>query len=102
MTTTDVDKIINCIPILDEESEEISEEEDETENLLSKKVTDLSQSLKKRINSLEKYHSLYSGNSIEIIRTLSSMYQMSGSKLIEQFFFLICTQKVRISSFLKV
>jgi len=101
MITTNVDELINVIPVI--ESEESSDEdEDECENFLSKKVTDLSLSIAKRVRALEKFHSLYGGNSIEIIRTLSSMYQMSGSKLIERFFFLICIQKICISSFLKV
>ena len=76
MITTNVDELINVIPVI--ESEESSDEdEDEGENFLSKKVTDLSLSITKRIKALEKFHFLYGGNTIEIIRTLSSMYQMS-------------------------
>ena len=94
MKTTEVDLLIN--------KEECSIENAEIlEDNLDKIVTDLSYSLDKRIIALEKYYELNGDNAIEIIRTLSSMYQMSGSKLIERFFYNICS-KALISSFIKV
>ena len=95
METTEVDDLI--------ENQEFDYESDNNDNVdnLAKKVTDLSRSLDKRINSLEEYYSQNGDNTIEILRTLSSMYQMSGSKLIERFFYSICTKAI-ISPFLKV
>lgn len=94
MTTTDVDELINKVYLSDGE-----DSEDELDNLPSV-VMDLSKSLDKRMNALEKYYEERGDNAIEILRTLSSMYQMSGSKLIEQFFYRICTHGL-ISPFLK-
>jgi len=95
METTEVDDLL--------ENQEFDYESDNNDNVdnLAKKVTDLSRSLDKRIYSLEEYYSQNGDNTIEILRTLSSMYQMSGSKLIEKFFYSICT-KALISPFLKV
>lgn len=98
MKTTEVDNLI--------ENQEFDYDSDNNDNNLdvdnlAKKVTDLSRSLDKRIISLEEYYSQNGDNTIEILRTLSSMYQMSGSKLIERFFYSICT-KALISPFLKV
>jgi hypothetical protein len=97
METTEVDDLIKSLDF-DYESDN---NEDVDDDNLDKKVTDLSRSLDKRIKSLEKYYSQNGDNTIEILRTLSSMYQMSGSKLIERFFYSICT-KALISPFLKV
>uniref|UniRef100_A0A6C0H2W5 Uncharacterized protein n=1 Tax=viral metagenome TaxID=1070528 RepID=A0A6C0H2W5_9ZZZZ len=94
METTEVEELIDDFCRNDFES-------DDEEDNLSKKVTDLSRSLDKRINSLEKYYSQNGDNAIEIIRTLSSMYQLSGSKLVEQFLYRICTHGL-ISPSLKV
>ena len=96
METTEIEGIINNLHFSDDEFDS-----DTDENNLPKKVTDLSYSLDKRIIALEKYYELNGDNAIEIIRTLSSMYQMSGSKLIERFFYNICS-KALISSFIKV
>jgi len=93
METTEVDEIIN--------NEEFSLDDNSDDTNLPKIVTDLSYSTDKRINALEQYYAQTGDNAIEIIRTLSSMYQMSGSKLIERFFYNICT-KALISPFLKV
>jgi hypothetical protein len=95
METTELDDLL--------ENQEFDYESDNNDNVdnLAKKVTDLSRSLDKRIYSLEEYYSQNGDNTIEILRTLSSMYQMSGSKLIEKFFYSICT-KALISPFLKV
>ncbi len=94
METTEVDLLLN--------KEECSIENTEIlEDKLDRIVTDLSYSLDKRIIALEKYYELNGDNAIEIIRTLSSMYQMSGSKLIERFFYNICS-KALISPFIKV
>ena len=93
METTEVDEIIN--------NEEFSLDDNSDDTNLPKIVTDLSYSTDKRINALEQYYAQNGDNAIEIIRTLSSMYQMSGSKLIERFFYNICT-KALISPFLKI
>jgi hypothetical protein len=92
MSTTEVDELINKIYLSDDS-------DDELDNLPSI-VMNLSKSLDKRINSFEKYYEERGDNAIEILRTLSSMYQMSGSKLIEHFFYRICTHGL-ISPFLK-
>ena len=94
MTTTDVDGLINTFNQMEEENESNLDN-------LPKIVTDLSYSIDKRINALEQYYAQNGDNTIEIIRTLSSMYQMSGSKLIERFFYTICS-KALISPFLKL
>ena len=92
MSTTEVDELINKIYLSDDS-------DDELDNLPSI-VMNLSKSLDKRINAFEKYYEERGDNAIEILRTLSSMYQMSGSKLIEHFFYRICTHGL-ISPFLK-
>ena len=79
MSTTEVDELINKIYLSDDS-------DDELDNLPSI-VMNLSKSLDKRINAFEKYYEERGDNAIEILRTLSSMYQMSGSKLIEHFFY---------------
>lgn len=94
MTTTDVDGLINTF-------NQLNEEDESNLDNLPKIVTDLSYSIDKRINALEQYYAQNGDNTIEIIRTLASMYQMSGSKLIERFFYTICSN-VLISPFLKV
>jgi hypothetical protein len=94
MTTTDVDGLINTFNQMEEENESNLDN-------LPKIVTDLSYSIDKRINALEQYYAQNGDNTIEVIRTLSSMYQMSGSKLIERFFYTICS-KALISPFLKL
>lgn len=95
MTTTDLDELINTFLEFEEENESNLDN-------LPKIVTDLSNSIEKRIHALEQYYAQNGDNAIEIIRTLSSMYQMSGSKLIERFFYTICSKAVIISAFLKV
>ena len=94
MTTTDLDELIDT-------SNKLEEENKTNLDNLPKIVTDLSHSIDKRINALEQYYAQNGNNAIEIIRTLASMYQMSGSKLIERFFCTICS-KALISPFLKV
>lgn len=95
MTTTDLDELINT-------SNQFEEENESNLDNLPKIVTDLSNSIEKRIHALEQYYAQNGDNAIEIIRTLASMYQMSGSKLIERFFYTICSKTVIISAFLKV
>lgn len=95
MTTTDLDELIFTSNQFEEENELILDN-------LPKIVTDLSNSTEKRIHALEQYYAQNGDNAIEIIRTLSSMYQMSGSKLIERFFYTICSKAVIVSAFLKV
>lgn len=78
-------------------------DDDEDEDDFYNIIMDLSNPLKNRIKALENYyHEQDNGdNTIEIINTLSGMYQMSGSGTIEQFFINICTN-CNISSFLKL
>ena len=94
MATTDVDELIDTFNHLENEN-------DSNVDNLPKIVSDLSHSIDKRVNALEQYYAQNGNNAIEIIRTLASMYQMSGSKLIEHFFYTICS-KALISPFLKV
>ena len=83
-----------------EDSDESSTEEDNYESVLEI-ITNLSNSLKVRLDALEDYYKKESDNSIEILSTLSGMYQLSGLKTIEQFFYHICFYS-NISSFLKL
>ena len=73
-----------------------------TENLIEK-IMDLSLPTKTRISAMEQYYrELDIGdNAIEVINTLGGMYQMSGSRVIEQFFYTLCISST-ISSFLKI
>lgn len=66
-------------------------------------IMSLSLDINVRLNALEEYYDSkdIGDNAIEVLSTLSSMYQISGSKLIEQFFYRICTHG-QISSFLKL
>lgn len=66
-------------------------------------VMDLSRDVNVRLNALEEYYAQkdVGNNAIEVLSQLTSMYQMSGSKLIEQFFYRICTHG-QISAFLKI
>ena len=51
-------------------------------------IMDLSRPVDTRLNALEEYYAQdnIGDNAIEVLSTLAGMYQMSGSKLIEQFF----------------
>lgn len=72
-------------------------------NNLPEVIMDLSRPLESRIKALNEYYAQKNvgDNAIELFSILSGMYQMSGSKLIEQFFYRVCTH-AEISSFLKL
>lgn len=93
MTTTDVDEIIK--------KDYVTEPYDKDSDNLEENIMDMSRSLDNRIKALELFYYEQGDNAIEIMRRLSSMYQLSGSKLIERFFYRICTDCL-ISSFLKL
>jgi len=93
METTDVDEIIK--------KDYVIESEDKDNDNLQENIMDMSRSLDNRIKSLESLYEQQGDNAIEIMRRLSSMYQLSGSKLIERFFYRICSNCL-ISSFLKL
>ena len=76
MTTSDVDEIIK--------KDYVSESEDKDTNNLEENIMDMSRSLDNRIKSLELFYDEQGDNVIEIMKRLSSMYQLSGSKLIER------------------
>jgi hypothetical protein len=95
MATTNVEEFIDTIYT---EIEEIDIPDDCVK--LASIVIDLSNTMTTRVQALEHFYEKKGNDAIEMIRTLSSMYQMSGSKLIEQFFCYIC-EKGKISSFLK-
>ena len=66
-------------------------------------IMSLNLPLDKRIGALEDYYAQedVGDNAIEVLSALSGMYQMSGSKLIEQFLYRICTH-AQVSAFLKL
>ncbi len=90
--TTSIDTLID--------EEYVSGSDSDCDNL-PEVVMDLSRSVDKRINALEKYYIKEGDNAMELLSTLVGMYQMSGSKLIEHFFYRICTHG-QVSSFLKL
>lgn len=94
--TTKVDDILNI-----EDIYETNEEED-NENLVNK-IMNLSLPVQKRVSAMEQYYQKedIGDNAVEVINTLAGMYQMSGSRVIEQFFYNLCVSS-NISSFLKV
>lgn len=95
MTTT-IESLINE----EYQSNTDSDTDSECENLLEI-VMDLSRSVDKRLNAFEEYYNQVGDNAMEILSTLSGMYQISGSKLIEQFLYRICING-KISIFLKL
>ena len=94
--TTKVDDILDT----DDICENI---EDDNNDSLIEKIMNLSLPIDKRIIAIEQYYQNkdIGDNAIEVINTLAGMYQMSGSRIIEQFFYTLCTSS-SISSFLKV
>ena len=94
--TTKVDDILNTENIY-----EVNENED-SDNLLAI-IMDFSIPKEKRVLAMEQYYQSENivDNAVEVINTLAGMYQMSGSRIIEQFFYTLCVSS-NISSFLKV
>ena len=69
---------------------------------ISEIILDLSIPLSDRIKSIEYYYSIYDlEDTLEIINRLSTIYQFSGTKLLETYLFHICTQS-NLSSLLKI
>lgn len=79
-----------------------SDDSDDNYESVLEIVTNLSNSLNVRLDALEEYYKKEGNNAIEILSTLSGMYQLSGLKTIEKFFYHICMYTVDISSFLKL
>lgn len=94
--TTNVDDILGT-----ENVHEVNENED-SDNLVAI-IMDFSISREKRVSAMEQYYQRedVGDNSVEVINTLAGMYQMSGSRIIEQFFYSLCLSS-KISSFLRV
>jgi len=90
------------IDTLKEEISNESDYDDDCENICEI-IMDLSRSVNTRVKAMENYYARegIGDNAVEIISTLAGMYQISGGKLIEQFFYNICT-KGNLSSFLKL
>ena len=85
--------IIDIELLKDEENYEDSDDSDESDDnyeSVLEIVTNLSNSLKIRLDALEEYYKKEGNNAIEILSTLSGMYQLTGLKTIEQFFYHIC------------
>ena len=80
--TTDIDTLLYSEYVSDDEDDE----DDEDDNLLDI-VMDLSRPVDVRLNALEEYYARedIGDNAIEVFSTLTGMYHMSSSKLIEQF-----------------
>lgn len=107
---TNIDDLINenCDLDLDKDgninisdNSDDSDESDDQENNLLGVVINLSHSLDRRVKCFEEYYNKRNDNAVEALSTLAGMYQMSGSKLIEQFFYHICMYG-KVSSFLKL
>jgi hypothetical protein len=98
--TTEIDTIIDSFALVDDKDDN---EYDEDEDNVVESIMNLSKSVENRIEALNKYYARENvgDNAVEIISSLSGMYQMSGSKLIEQFLYRICTDS-NISAFLKL
>lgn len=79
-----------------------TEETEETEELdrLPEYIMDLSQPEKLRIQCLEKYFTLTGDDSLDVINSLAGIYHMSGSKLIEKFFYRVTNSEI-LSSVVK-
>lgn len=94
--TTDINTLLNSVSI--DEDDDDDEDEDLTEIIM-----DMSRPVDIRLKALEEYHNNENvgDNAIEIISTMAGMYQMSGSKRIENFFYCICTNS-KLSSFMKM
>ena len=93
--SVDTETILN----LEYQEDELKEELD-LPNLPSQ-IVDLSNEPETRLKALETYSEEKGDEAIDVISTLNGMYQISGSKLIEKFFFRICFSK-KISVFLKI
>ena len=73
-----------------------------SKNELTDIILDLSSPLSDRIKSLEYFYYIYKeAETLEIINRLSTIYQFSGTKLLETYLFQICTNS-NIPSFLKI
>lgn len=90
------------IDTLDGNSECLSDSEDEQETLVNT-ILDASKPVEDRIAVLEQYYDRedMGDNTIEILSTLAGMYQMSGSTVIEQLMYRICSHS-HLSAFLKL
>lgn len=87
--------------ILDSELESVDYEYND-ENLTNI-IMDLSIPLSKRIIAFQEYYHRddIGDNAVEILSTFAGMYHMSGSRLIEEFFYTLCSNS-NISLFLKL
>ena len=90
------------IDTLDDNSECLSDSDDEQETLVNT-ILDASKPVEDRIAVLEQYYDQENmgDNTIEILSTLAGMYQMSGSTVIEQLMYHICSHS-HLSAFLKL
>ncbi len=90
------------IDTLDSNSECLSDSDDEQETLVNT-ILDASKPVEDRIALLEQYYDQedMGDNTIEILSTLAGMYQMSGSTVIEQLMYHICSHS-HLSAFLKL
>ena len=75
--------------IIDETEKVSFESEIDYENSLSI-IMDFSQPLNVRIGALEKYYEQKGDETMDVIFTLNGMYQISGSNVIQKFFYKLC------------
>ena len=88
--------------ISDLQHREYSVNIDHNHKNLHELVVDLSIPLVDRINCIELFFDKFGQEeSNEIVNRLSTMYQFSGTKILEQYLYEICTN-CKISSFLKI
>lgn len=64
-------------------------------------ILDLTLDQNIRIKAFEKYYELYNDNAIELMSQITGMYQFSGTKILEQYLYKICTHG-DLSPFLKL
>jgi hypothetical protein len=75
---------------------------DADKNILSALIIDLTISLNSRIKALELFYATFGQEEcIELVNRLSTMYQFSGTKVLEKYLHEICMNS-NISSFLKI
>jgi hypothetical protein len=72
-------------------------------NSLSDYIVDLSISIEERIKYIEEFCIRFGEtDGIEIVNRLSSMYQMSGTKILEKYMYELADKKCKIPTFLKI
>jgi hypothetical protein len=97
--TTSLDELLESFDLNEENQEEVDIHDLDNDEL-QEVIMNLQEPLEKRVSYLETYYTRVKDDTIGVLGTLAGMYQMSGSKLLEQFFYHICKSDI-LSSFIK-